>query len=80
MHIYNLIPIIFPTIAMVSAICENVIAKKRNYITAVRENITYISSGIWLFWLPLTYIGYSVQDIGFAITTNLSYQFFSIHN
>ncbi len=47
-----------------------------NYVTAVRESVTYIFSGIWIFWLPLAIVGYSPRDIVIATTISLVYQFF----
>ena len=47
-----------------------------NYTTAVRESVTYVLSGIWVFWLPLTFLGYTPTDVIIAVVINLVYQFF----
>ena len=47
-----------------------------NYTTAVRESVTYVLSGIWIFWLPLTFLGYTPTDVIIAVVINLIYQFF----
>lgn len=47
-----------------------------NYVTAVRESVTYVFSGIWIFWIPLVIIGYSATNISIAILISLVYQFF----
>ena len=46
-----------------------------NYTTAVRESVTYVISGIWVFWLPLTFIGYTPTNVLIAVLINLLYQF-----
>ncbi len=47
-----------------------------NYVTAVRESVTYVFSGIWIFWAPLVILGFSVQDVLIATSISLVYQFF----
>ena len=47
-----------------------------NYVTAVRESVTYVFSGIWVFWLPLVILGFHVQDILIVTGASLVYQFF----
>jgi sterol desaturase/sphingolipid hydroxylase (fatty acid hydroxylase superfamily) len=47
-----------------------------NYTTAVRESVTYLFSAVWLFWIPLCLLGYSVHDITIALAIGLGYQFY----
>ena len=47
-----------------------------NYTTAVRESITYILSGVFIFWLPLVFLGYKPGDVLIAISIGLFYQFY----
>lgn len=47
-----------------------------NYTTAVRESITYVLSGVFIFWLPLVFMGYRPVDVLIAIGIGLVYQFY----
>src|SRR3990167_1098216 len=47
-----------------------------NYTTAIRESITYVLSGVFVFWLPLVFIGYKPTDVLIAIAIGLVYQFY----
>ncbi len=47
-----------------------------NYVTAVRESVTYLFSGIWIFWLPLIIIGFNPYHVVIATVISLMYQFF----
>jgi sterol desaturase/sphingolipid hydroxylase (fatty acid hydroxylase superfamily) len=47
-----------------------------NFSTAFRQSMTYPISGIWLFYIPLAYLGFNVEMIMLVVSLNLAYQFF----
>jgi sterol desaturase/sphingolipid hydroxylase (fatty acid hydroxylase superfamily) len=47
-----------------------------NLSTAFRQSLTYPISGMWVFWLPLAWIGFSPRDIVAVVAFNLGFQFF----
>lgn len=47
-----------------------------NYTTAIRESVTYLISGVFIFWLPLVYLGFTPKDVLIAIAIGLLYQFY----
>jgi sterol desaturase/sphingolipid hydroxylase (fatty acid hydroxylase superfamily) len=47
-----------------------------NFSTALRQSILYPFTGMWIFWLPLAYIGFSPEWITFIVAINLAFQFF----
>lgn len=51
-------------------------SKYLNLSTALRHNIFSPLIGIWIFWLPLAFLGFSLQQIEMAIFLNITYQFF----
>lgn len=47
-----------------------------NFSTAFRQSMTYQISGMWIFWLPLAYIGFTPDDVLLIVGLNLAFQFF----
>ena len=47
-----------------------------NLSTAFRQSATYPLSGMWLFWLPLAWLGFSPVHIVAVVAINLGFQFF----
>jgi sterol desaturase/sphingolipid hydroxylase (fatty acid hydroxylase superfamily) len=47
-----------------------------NFSTAFRQSLTYPISGMWLFWIPLAWIGFTPDWVILAVGLNLAYQFF----
>lgn len=47
-----------------------------NLATALRQSITYPVSGMWVFWLPLAWIGFKPELVILAVAISLAYQFF----
>ncbi|PKM07870.1 MAG: sterol desaturase [Gammaproteobacteria bacterium HGW-Gammaproteobacteria-4] len=51
-------------------------SQRLNLSTAFRQSITYPISGMWLFWLPLAWIGFAPTNIIAVVAINLGFQFF----
>ncbi len=51
-------------------------SERLNLSTAFRQSITYPISGMWLFWLPLAWIGFAPSHIVAVVAINLAFQFF----
>lgn len=51
-------------------------SERLNLSTAFRQNITYPISGMWLFWLPLAWMGFHPEHIIAAVALSLGFQFF----
>ncbi|WP_252346143.1 sterol desaturase family protein [Paludibacterium sp. B53371] len=49
---------------------------RMNFTTAFRQSLMYPVAGMWLFWLPLAWIGFPAQSIITVVLLNLAYQFF----
>jgi sterol desaturase/sphingolipid hydroxylase (fatty acid hydroxylase superfamily) len=47
-----------------------------NLSTAFRQSLTYPISGMWVFWLPLAWIGFPPKHIVAVVAINLGFQFF----
>ncbi len=47
-----------------------------NFSTAFRQSMTYPISGMWLFWLPLAYMGFNPDMVILVVALNLAFQFF----
>lgn len=47
-----------------------------NFSTGFRQNMTYPLSGMWLFWLPLAFIGFNPSIVILVVAINLAFQFF----
>lgn len=47
-----------------------------NFSTAFRQSMTYPISGMWLFWIPLAYIGFTPDEVLLIVGLNLGFQFF----
>lgn len=47
-----------------------------NLATALRQSLTYPLSGMWVFWLPLAWIGFRPETVILAVAVSLGYQFF----
>lgn len=51
-------------------------SERLNLSTAFRQSLTYPISGMWLFWLPLAWIGFDPVHIIAVVAINLGFQFF----
>ena len=51
-------------------------SERLNLSTAFRQSLTYPISGMWLFWLPLAWIGFEPTYIVAVVAINLGFQFF----
>ncbi|MBR9814922.1 sterol desaturase family protein [bacterium] len=51
-------------------------SERLNLSTAFRQSLTYPISGMWLFWLPLAFIGFEPKQVVLVVGINLGYQFF----
>ncbi len=51
-------------------------SERLNLSTAFRQSLTYPISGMWLFWLPLAWIGFDPRHIVTVVAINLAFQFF----
>jgi sterol desaturase/sphingolipid hydroxylase (fatty acid hydroxylase superfamily) len=49
---------------------------KLNFSTAFRQSMTYPISGMWLFYIPIAYLGFNVDMIMLIVGLNLAFQFF----
>lgn len=47
-----------------------------NFSTAFRQSLTYPISGMWLFWLPLIWLGFETKLVLAVVAINLGFQFF----
>ena len=47
-----------------------------NLSTAFRQSLTYPVSGMWVFWLPLAWLGFEPAHIVAVVAINLGFQFF----
>jgi sterol desaturase/sphingolipid hydroxylase (fatty acid hydroxylase superfamily) len=51
-------------------------SERLNLSTAFRQSLTYPISGMWLFWLPLAWLGFEPLHIVAVVAINLGFQFF----
>lgn len=51
-------------------------SERLNLSTAFRQSLTYPISGMWLFWLPLAWVGFEPTHIVAVVAINLGFQFF----
>lgn len=51
-------------------------SERLNLSTAFRQSLTYPISGMWLFWLPLAWIGFKPEHVVAMVAINLGFQFF----
>ncbi|HEX4872472.1 MAG TPA: sterol desaturase family protein [Nevskiaceae bacterium] len=51
-------------------------SERMNLSTALRQSLTYPISGMWLFWLPLAWIGFRPEQVILVVAISLGYQFF----
>ncbi|TLY50057.1 MAG: sterol desaturase family protein [Gammaproteobacteria bacterium] len=51
-------------------------SERLNLSTAFRQSLTYPISGMWLFWLPLAWLGFEPKNIIAVVAINLAFQFF----
>lgn len=51
-------------------------SERMNLSTAFRQSLTYPISGMWLFWLPLAWLGFEPDWVILAVGVNLAFQFF----
>jgi sterol desaturase/sphingolipid hydroxylase (fatty acid hydroxylase superfamily) len=49
---------------------------KMNFSTAFRQSLMYPLAGMWLFWLPMIFIGFDPVTVFTVVALNLAYQFF----
>ncbi len=47
-----------------------------NLSTAFRQSLTYPISGMWLFWVPIIWIGFPPEQVVLTVLLSLAYQFF----
>jgi len=51
-------------------------SERLNLSTAFRQSLTYPISGMWVFWLPLAWLGFAPKHIIAVVAINLGFQFF----
>jgi len=51
-------------------------SERLNLSTAFRQSLTYPISGMWVFWLPLAWLGFEPTNIVAVVAINLAFQFF----
>ncbi|MES2935550.1 MAG: sterol desaturase family protein [Pseudomonadota bacterium] len=51
-------------------------SERLNFSTALRQSLTYPLSGMWLFWLPLAWLGFAPEWVILIVGLNLAFQFF----
>lgn len=51
-------------------------SERLNLSTAFRQSLTYPISGMWVFWLPLAWLGFEPRNIVAVVAINLAFQFF----
>ena len=51
-------------------------SERLNLSTAFRQSLTYPLSGMWLFWIPLAWIGFAPAHVVAVVAINLAFQFF----
>jgi len=51
-------------------------SERLNLSTAFRQSLTYPISGMWLFWLPIAWVGFTPDQVILVVGLNLAYQFF----
>lgn len=47
-----------------------------NLSTGLRQSPTHAISGMWLFWLPLAWLGFEPQHVVLCVAVSLAFQFF----
>ena len=51
-------------------------SERMNFSTAFRQSLMYPVAGMWLFWIPLAWIGFTPDWVILAVGLNLAFQFF----
>jgi len=51
-------------------------SERMNFSTAFRQSLMYPVAGMWVFWLPLAFVGFPPQQIVGVVLINLAFQFF----
>lgn len=51
-------------------------SERMNLSTALRQSATYPISGMWVFWLPLAWLGFKPEHVVLAVAVSLGFQFF----
>ena len=51
-------------------------SERLNLSTAFRQSFTYPISGMWLFWVPIAWVGFTPSQVILVVSLNLAYQFF----
>ncbi|TIC86058.1 sterol desaturase family protein [Crenobacter intestini] len=49
---------------------------RMNFTTAFRQSLMYPVAGMWLFWLPLAWLGFPPEAVVGVVLVNLAFQFF----
>lgn len=49
---------------------------RMNLSTAFRQSLMYPIAGMWVFWLPLAWLGFPPQQVVGVVLINLAFQFF----
>ncbi|MBV8658628.1 MAG: sterol desaturase family protein [Burkholderiales bacterium] len=51
-------------------------SERLNLSTAFRQSLTYPISGMWVFWVPMAWVGFSPDMVILIVGLSLAYQFF----
>ncbi|MEX3636947.1 sterol desaturase family protein [Paraburkholderia sp. BR14320] len=51
-------------------------SERMNFSTAFRQSLMYPISGMWVFWIPLAFLGFAPKQIVAIVLINLGFQFF----
>lgn len=51
-------------------------SERLNLSTAFRQSFTYPISGMWVFWVPIVFIGFEPEQVVAMVLLSLAYQFF----
>jgi sterol desaturase/sphingolipid hydroxylase (fatty acid hydroxylase superfamily) len=51
-------------------------SERMNFSTAFRQSLMYPVAGMWVFWIPLAFLGFPPKQIVGVVLINLAFQFF----
>jgi sterol desaturase/sphingolipid hydroxylase (fatty acid hydroxylase superfamily) len=51
-------------------------SERMNFSTAFRQSLMYPVAGMWVFWIPLAFLGFPPKQIVGIVLINLGFQFF----
>ncbi len=51
-------------------------SERMNFSTAFRQSLMYPVAGMWVFWIPLAFLGFPPKQIVGIVLINLAFQFF----